>query len=134
MPVIDVGEKMIVPSLFHDPLRGFCGASQSVNGGEPSRSTFFNLPSAKKAMKRLSGDQNGNTALSVPLMSCGDPSMARSHSPFLPSALVAGNVTYRPLGEIVSDPTFSWSSVSFNSSGIGTAIFSTRDGACNARK
>ena len=41
-------------------------ASQSVCTGPPERSTFFSLASAKKAISRLSGDQKGSTALSVP--------------------------------------------------------------------
>src|ERR1043165_6085137 len=60
-----VGEKMIVPSLLHDPGRP-PAASQSDTGTPPVRSTFFSLSSAKNAMKRLSGDQNGNVAVSVP--------------------------------------------------------------------
>ena len=42
------------------------GASQIFCGGPPVTSTFFSLPSAKNARNRLSGDQNGRVAPSVP--------------------------------------------------------------------
>ena len=62
-----LAENTMTPSRFHVPpaLRG---ASHSGCGGAPNRSTVFNLPSAKNPMKRLSGDQKGLAAPSVPDM------------------------------------------------------------------
>jgi hypothetical protein len=53
-----VPEKMIVPQLFQLPPRA-SGASQMICIGPPSTATFLSLPSAKKAIERPSGDQNG---------------------------------------------------------------------------
>jgi glucose dehydrogenase len=47
------------------PPRGR-GASHSVCGGPPFTGIFFSLSWAKNAIYRLSGDQNGNAASSVP--------------------------------------------------------------------
>jgi hypothetical protein len=45
-------------SLFQEAPRREA-ASQMVNAGPPTTSTFFSLPPELKPMKRLSGDQNG---------------------------------------------------------------------------
>src|SRR5215475_12043129 len=58
-------EKRITPSRFHAPPVP-TPTSQSVAGRPPLTSTFFNLPLAKKPMKRLSGDQKGWVAPSAP--------------------------------------------------------------------
>ena len=42
------------------------GTSHTVCTGPPAASMVFSLSSAKKASERLSGDQNGPRALSVP--------------------------------------------------------------------
>ena len=61
--------KTITPSRLHVPP--FVPlASHSVRGGVPERSTLFSLPPAKKARNRLSGDQNGNVAPSLPFTVC----------------------------------------------------------------
>jgi hypothetical protein len=52
-------------SRFQEPLRP-PAASEIVSGGPPETSTFFSFPSAKNARERLSGDQKGKVASSVP--------------------------------------------------------------------
>src|SRR5262247_1805141 len=56
---------MMMPSLFQAPPRGF-GASASICEVPDARSIRFNLAAVKNASDRLSGDQNGRTALSDP--------------------------------------------------------------------
>src|SRR3989442_14547336 len=59
------GAKRITPSGDQlPPLPP--GASAMVCAGPPPASIFLSLPPAKNATKRLSGDQNGNAASSVP--------------------------------------------------------------------
>src|SRR3954471_20081092 len=70
------GPRVIAPyritlSRFHvPPLPLGPGNSHSVVGCPPDNATSFNLefpwPCAKKAIERLSGDQNGNAAPSLP--------------------------------------------------------------------
>src|SRR5258706_525964 len=62
---VDWGVKRIVPSRFHVPPLG-SGASQIVKTAPPSASIFLSFPLAKKPMERLSGDQKGREAPSVP--------------------------------------------------------------------
>ena len=102
--VVESGEKRITPSRFQAPLRPFA-ASQIGSGGAPDTSTFWSLPSAKNARKRLSGDQNGNLAPWVPAIGLAPSSPSdRSQRIGLPSASLPANVAYRPSGEIVRDP------------------------------
>ena len=64
-------------------------------------SIFFTFPPAKNATLRLSGDQNGCTARSVPGTRCtGSASSERTHR--LPSE--PENTTRRPSGEIAGLP------------------------------
>src|SRR5262245_28930920 len=65
MPLPPKAEKRITPSRFHVPPVP-TPTSQSVAGRPPLTSTFFNLPLAKKPIKRLSGDQKGWVAPSAP--------------------------------------------------------------------
>ena len=44
--------------------------SQITTGGPPLSVSFLSLPSAKNASDRLSGDQNGDAAPSVPASLC----------------------------------------------------------------
>ena len=57
--------KMMTSSRFQVP-GGACVASQSVVMVPLATSIFFSLPSAKNASQRLSADQNGAEALTVP--------------------------------------------------------------------
>src|SRR6185436_1480562 len=81
-------EKIRVPSWLQEPLLP-SAASHSVTAGEPARSTFFSFPSAKKAMKRLSGDQKGHIAWFVPGRGrVVSESRGRSQSRSSPSELI----------------------------------------------
>jgi len=55
----------MTPSLLHAPPRPLL-ASQTVCGGPPSALTLRNLPPAKNPISRLSADQKGYMASSVP--------------------------------------------------------------------
>src|SRR5262245_52871329 len=69
----------------------------------PSTSIRFNLLSAKNPIDRLSGDQNGNWAPSVPGSGRAAPeSSGRNHIRDCRSVL-ATKATARPFGEIATD-------------------------------
>ena len=86
---VDVGAKTITPSRFHVPARG-SGASHNVMGGPPETSIFLSFPPAKNPMNRLSGDQKGWNAPSVPASDCAARvSSERTQSCDLPSAPAA---------------------------------------------
>src|SRR5437879_1872939 len=59
------GQKKITSWRLHAPPRPL-GAEQSVCAGPPEASILLRLPAAKNPTKRLSGDQNGKDAPSVP--------------------------------------------------------------------
>src|SRR5687767_13168557 len=73
--------------------------SQMRPGGPPLASTFLSLPSAANPINRLSGDQNGEEAPSVPARASGcEASSDLSQSCVRPS-VVTTNATCRPSGE-----------------------------------
>src|SRR4029453_17241319 len=78
-------------------------ALQRICGGPPAMSIFFSLLRAKNPMNRLSGDQKGYEASSVPASICG--SLASSaliqSAPRLPGEF-ATNATCRPSGDTAS--------------------------------
>ena len=77
--------KTMVPSRFQAPPAP-PNASHKLCAGPPATAIFFSLSSVKKPMKRLSGDQKGKCALSVPGRRCdSSASSARSHRVVLPS-------------------------------------------------
>src|SRR5262252_8543285 len=93
------GAKRITPSRFQVPPR-FAGASQIVWGGPPEASIFLSFPSAKKPMKRLSGDQNGKEGFSVPGSGCmRSESSDRIQRRFLPEGSRATKTTLVASGE-----------------------------------
>src|SRR5579863_2710202 len=95
-----VGAKTITPSRFQVPPR-LSGASHNVIGGPPDRSIFLSFPAAKNPRERLSGDQKGAEAPSVPANDCGvSASSERTQRSVLPSSLTATNATCWPSGEI----------------------------------
>ena len=57
--------KMMLSSAPHDPPNA-SATSASTCTGPPATGIFFSLPSAKNPIQRLSGDQNGFWACSVP--------------------------------------------------------------------
>jgi hypothetical protein len=69
----------IVPSRFHVPPSP-AGASHNGWTGPPEARIFFSLPLAKNAMKRPSGDQNGNSPSSVPASGL-DPTPVKGRCP-----------------------------------------------------
>src|SRR5262245_9751115 len=80
--VVDVNTMTL--SRFHvaPPYRP--GAGQSVVGAPPDASTRFRLPPAKNPSWRLSGDQNGKPAPSVPGRRRAVSALnGRTHSMFL---------------------------------------------------
>ena len=73
--------------------------SHRVSAGPPPISIFFSFPGEKNAMKRLSGDQKGSRAPSVPgKIRAAIESRSRTHSESLPPSL-ATNARWRPSGE-----------------------------------
>ncbi len=65
----------------------------------------FSLPSAKNPRERLSGDQKGKIAPSVPGSACASSEfMGRTQSAVLPSAPVAANAMDAPSGESTGGP------------------------------
>ena len=81
--------KRMTPSELHVPSEPV-GASQIFCGGPPVTSTFFNLPSATNPRKRLSGDQKGRVAPSVPARGCAASAFSgRTQIRVLPAASVA---------------------------------------------
>src|SRR5262245_51345266 len=94
-----VPEKRITPPGPHVPPRG-SDASQIVCTGPPATSTRFSFPCAKNAIDRLSGDQNGNDASSVPASALGaTASSGRTHSIESLPATSATNARYCPSGD-----------------------------------
>src|SRR5262249_12281153 len=59
------GAKIIVPFAFHDPPSPLAGVANTC-GTPPEISIRFSARSAKKPRARLSGDQKGKLAPSVP--------------------------------------------------------------------
>ena len=90
--------KMIVPSAFQLPPRP-SDASQILTGAPPPMSRRFNFPSAKKATERLSGDQNGCEAPSVPANICGAVSFSRRSQSIRRLSFAAPKTTFVPSGE-----------------------------------
>ena len=92
----------ITSSRLHVPPFGF-GAIASACADPPSTSIRFSAPSAKNPTDRLSGDQNGSRAFSVPGNGRADvASSARSHN-WDPPSDAATKASLRPSGEIASD-------------------------------
>src|SRR5690348_6741636 len=90
---------------FDDHMPGFNDvAAQTTSGWPPDTFTFLSFPCAKKAISRLSGDQNGALACSVPGMGWGvAASRACTHNldPLEPNAMKA---SFLPSGEIGASP------------------------------
>src|SRR5262245_38614639 len=101
-------EKRITSSRLHAPPVG-TPASHSVAGSPPETSIFFSLPGAKKPMKRLSGDQKGKLAPSVPASGFASAALkARTQSCTLPP-VVAVKASHFPSGD-----TAMWSKLVFS--------------------
>src|SRR5208282_6513058 len=105
-----LGVKMIVPSRFQEPPRPLL-ASQIDCMPSPPASMRLSLPPAKNAMLRLSGDQKGNSGLSVPSSGCAfADARLRTQSFKLPCGVAATYATFCPSGESEIFPSSSISS------------------------
>jgi hypothetical protein len=101
-PPTTVGANMMVPSLLQVPPAPM-GAVANVCVMPPSMLMRFNLPSAKKPIALLSGDQNGLVARSVPFSGWAVAAESeRTHNRDTPSSMAA-NTSFSPLGEIARD-------------------------------
>src|SRR5215472_16030547 len=94
----------MVPSRFQLPPPSH-GASATLTAGPPDTSMVLSLSFAKKPSERLSGDQNGLDAPSVP----GNGRAAgkfreRAQSMVFPLASVAEEAKMRPSGESAGAP------------------------------
>src|SRR5262245_42806293 len=98
------GAKMIVPSRFQLPPRG-TEVSHRACGGPPWTSILLSLESAKTPMERLSGDQKGYEAPSVPSNGRAvREARGRTQSRSLPSPVRATKASRRPSGESTTGP------------------------------
>jgi hypothetical protein len=96
--------KTITPSGLHAPPRPLA-AAQSLCAGPPEASILLRLPAAKQPMRRLSGDQNGTVAPSVPVSGWATlESSFRTQSCTLPEGSVAVKARRRPSGETATVP------------------------------
>src|SRR6476620_11442626 len=94
----------MVPSGFQLPPAS-AGAAANTIAGPPDASMVFNLLSAKNPSARLSGDQNGSPAPSVPGSGwAASESRERTQSMAFPIASTAGNARARPSGESTGGP------------------------------
>src|SRR5580658_37627 len=88
---VGAGENRISPLGPQAPPRP-SGTSQTICVEPPSRSTVLSLPSAKNPRERLSGDQKGKVAASVPVSARAATALVgRTRSAVLPPAPVAAN-------------------------------------------
>ena len=91
--------KRMTLSSFHEPGTGMAVAA-TITTGPPRMSTFLRVPPAMKATNRLSGDQNGASAPSVPGTGCAVGWSSRRIQSILPSlASAAAKAKYRPSGD-----------------------------------
>ena len=97
--VVALVPNRMIPFWFHVPPRK-SGLSHNVSGGPPPTSIRLIFSSAKNPIDRLSGDQNGPAAPSVPGSSCAVMlSSDLTHSRLRPVATFARNAIRRPSGE-----------------------------------
>ena len=90
----------MTPSWFQVPPNP-PAESQIVCTDELRRSTDFSRPSAKNPTCRLSGDQKGSFAPSVPVSCCAlDVESARTQRAVFPSGPSATNASLPPSGEM----------------------------------
>src|SRR5688572_15574748 len=90
----------MTPARFHVPPNPF--GPTRIAGGPPEPPPFSTLLPENNRRNRLSGDQNGKTASSLPFTTCASrPSSARSQiaNPFSDETIA---LTYLPSGDTVS--------------------------------
>src|SRR6476469_252845 len=93
-------ENTITPSAFQVPRARF-GAAQMFCSAPPVTLIFLSRPPEKNAISRLSGDQNGDSAPSVPSNNSALVDSKRLTKMALPASVDAVNASHRPSGEIV---------------------------------
>src|SRR5438094_726337 len=78
---------------------------QRLCAGPPEESIFMSLATVKNPMKRLSGDQKGKSAPSVPANGCAERELSdRIQSCVLPEESVATNARRLPSGDTAKAP------------------------------
>src|SRR5262249_10619003 len=96
------GAKMIMPLELQVPPRPF-GASAKVVTEPPLEGIRLSFPSAKKPIWRLSADQNGRYALSVPDNGWGDRELSRrTQSCGLPCPEIATKTIWLASGDMAA--------------------------------
>src|SRR5580704_3092315 len=94
----------MTPSLFHAPPRPFT-ALHNASAGPPLPLIFFTLPCAKNPISRLSADQNGYVASSVPANGFAViDDRERTYNRTFPFSSRAVNASRVPSGEITAGP------------------------------
>src|SRR5262249_61398999 len=97
-----LGQNRMIPSGLHAPPRPTITSAIS-RAGPPLISIAFSLFGTKKPIDKLSGDQNGQDALSVPARGlASSESNARTHTIILPFN-AAVNASLRPSGDTAND-------------------------------
>src|SRR5271154_3699754 len=98
------GVKRIVPSAPQVPPRPIA-TSQRARGGLPDTSIRLSLPLAKNPNERLSADQNGNVAPSVPSSGFAAAEFSGlTHRSWRPSEVTAEKTSCFPSGDRVGGP------------------------------
>src|SRR4030095_9614058 len=92
--------KRSAPSRPQDPLAATPGTSQRDRGAPPSARIVFSFPSAKKLIERLSGDQKGAIASSVPASGWEESASRRWIQSWRLPSDTAGKARRRPLGGV----------------------------------
>ncbi len=93
-----------MPSAPQVPPRPIA-TSQRARGGPPDTSNRFSLPLAKNPNERLSADQNGNVAPSVPSSGFAAAELSGlTHRSWRPSELTAEKTSHFPSGERIGGP------------------------------
>ena len=94
----------MTPSLLQDPplIAVSVSCASAITIGEPPlRSTRFSLPTARNPISLPSGDQNGKSAPSVPMIRLpSSESRGRSHNAGAWLAVATRNTMCFPSGEI----------------------------------
>src|SRR4051812_34848658 len=90
----------IVPSGAHVPPKTSVKLSTTTWAPPPAAGIFLNCFGEKNAIQRLSGDQKGSIAFSVPAKACGAGSASgRTQSSGLPRSTLAVKAIAEPSGE-----------------------------------
>ena len=118
----------MTPSGLHEPVRAGRSVADRLGRAANETSTLRSLPPATNATKRLSGDQIGRSAPSVPARGRASSwSSERTQIRWRPPRSSTSKAIRRPSGDTAGVPT------ALTSSGIGT-VKRTRGGGTGARR